>query len=335
MSRPEEVAPPEVFYDATEAGKYLHSTRMIDVQSQMAERAVEMLCLPEGRPCMILDIGCGTGLSGETLEEDGHQWVGIDISRDMLDVAQEREVEGDLVHQDMGLGMPFREGVFDGAISISAIQWLCYSDRNGYDPRKRLLVFFQSLYKSLRRGGRAALQFYPQARCRSPVLPHPATLLTAAAAHSPAYLTAALRSSTSAPPLSPQDAQQLQLITASAMRGGFGGGLVVDFPHSTKAKKYFLVLLAGPPDPDFNMPVGQGEDGQSVAGGSSAPARRGAIREETRQRPKKRAKKGQGKIQKKGKEWVMQKKEAQRRAGKEVRLDSKYSARRRTGQMKF
>ena len=186
MSRPEEVAPPEVFYDATEAGKYLHSTRMIDVQSQMAERAVEMLCLPEDRSCMILDVGCGTGLSGETLEEDGHQWVGIDISRDMLSVAQEREVEGDLVHQDMGLGMPFRECVFDGAISISAIQLLCYSDRNGYDPRKRLLVFFQSLYKSLRRGGRAALQFYPQAR-RRPA----AALLTTAAAHTSTYLTTA------------------------------------------------------------------------------------------------------------------------------------------------
>ena len=62
---------------------------------------------------------------------------------------------------------------------------------------------------------------------------------------------------------------------------------------------------------------------------------RGAIREETRQRPKKRARKGAGKIEKKGKAWVMQKKEAQRRQGKEVRLDSKYSARRRTGQMKF
>ena len=119
------------------------------------------------------------------------------------------------------------------------------------------------------------------------------------------------------------------------MRGGFGGGLVVDFPHSTKAKKYFLVLLAGPPDPEFAMPNALGEDGQSVAGGSSALARHGAIREETRQRPKKRAKNGAGKIQKKGKEWVMQKKEAQRRQGKEVRLDSKYSARRRTGQMKF
>ena len=54
------------------------------------------------------------------------------------------------------------------------------------------------------------------------------------------------------------------------MRGGFGGGLVVDYPHSTKAKKYFLVLLAGPPDPEFAMPSALGEDGQSVAGGSSA-----------------------------------------------------------------
>lgn len=292
MSRPEEQAPPEVFYDATEAGKYLHSSRMIEVQSQMAIRAVEMLCLPED-PCMILDIGCGTGLSGETLEEDGHQWVGVDISRDMLGVAQQREVEGDLVHQDMGLGMPFREGVFDGAISISAIQWLCYSDRNGYDPRKRLLAFFQSLYKCLRRGGRAALQFYPQ------------------------------------------DAEQLQLITASAMRGGFGGGLVVDFPHSTKAKKYFLVLLAGPPDPDFSMPNALGEDGQSVAGGGPSDARRGGARNEGRQRPAKRGKAGKTIKKGKGREWVMQKKESQRRQGKEVRHDSKYTARRRTGQMKF
>ena len=194
MSRPEEQAPPEVFYDATEASKYLHSSRMIDVQTQMAERAIEMLCLPEDLPCMVLDIGCGTGLSGEVLDEGGHTWVGMDISRDMLNVAQEREVEGDLVHQDMGNGLPFREGVFDGAISISAIQWLCYSNDDS-NPRLRLHRFFPSLYRCLRRGGRAVLQFYPQ------------------------------------------NAEQLQLITASAMRAGFGGGLVIDYPHSSKAKK--------------------------------------------------------------------------------------------------
>ena len=151
MSRPEEQAPPDLFYNESEAAKYLQSSRMIQVQAQMAERSLEMLCLPgssyicthsppyvtlpfspdfsirfdipdDGTPCNVLDIGCGTGLSGETLEELGHKWVGIDISRDMLRVAKRREVEGDLLEGDMGHGLPFRQGVFDGAISISAVQ---------------------------------------------------------------------------------------------------------------------------------------------------------------------------------------------------------------------
>jgi 18S rRNA (guanine1575-N7)-methyltransferase len=91
--RPEDTAPPDVFYNESEASKYLHSSRMIDIQTQMSERALEMLCLPEDEPCMILDVGCGTGLSGEVLEENGHSWVGVDISRDMLTVAQQREVQ--------------------------------------------------------------------------------------------------------------------------------------------------------------------------------------------------------------------------------------------------
>ena len=37
------------------------------------------------------------------------------------------------------------------------------------------------------------------------------------------------------------------MITAQAMKAGFGGGLVVDYPNSTKAKKYFLVLMTGAP----------------------------------------------------------------------------------------
>ena len=39
----------------------------------------------------------------------------------------------------------------------------------------------------------------------------------------------------------PEGARQATLLTDAAMRAGFSGGLVVDFPHSTRAKKYFLV----------------------------------------------------------------------------------------------
>ena len=43
----------------------------------------------------------------------------------------------------------------------------------------------------------------------------------------------------------PENAKQIEMITAQSMRAGFTGGLVVDFPNSTKAKKYFLVLMTG------------------------------------------------------------------------------------------
>ena len=51
---------------------------------QMSERAVELLLLPEDEPCFLLDIGCGSGLSGSVLEDQGHFWVGMDISTAML-----------------------------------------------------------------------------------------------------------------------------------------------------------------------------------------------------------------------------------------------------------
>ena len=35
---------------------------------------------------------------------------------------------------DIGQGLPFRTGMFDGAISISAVQWLCYSNSKGENP---------------------------------------------------------------------------------------------------------------------------------------------------------------------------------------------------------
>jgi len=50
----------------------------------MTYRALELLALPPDEPALLLDIGCGSGLSGEILDEEGYMWAGVDISPSML-----------------------------------------------------------------------------------------------------------------------------------------------------------------------------------------------------------------------------------------------------------
>lgn len=161
MSRPEQIAPPEIFYNNIESKKYTQSSRVQHIQAKMTLRALDLLNLEKGKTHYLLDVGCGSGLSGEILTEEGHMWVGMDISADMLATALDREIEGDLFLADMGCGVPFRPGTFDAAISISAIQWLCNADTNTNEPKFRLARFFNTLYSALRKGGKFVGQFYP------------------------------------------------------------------------------------------------------------------------------------------------------------------------------
>ncbi|KAG2482779.1 hypothetical protein HYH03_018318 [Edaphochlamys debaryana] len=278
--RPEHMAPPDIFYNEDEARKYTTNSRMIAIQASLTERALELLALPQdGMPRMLLDLGCGSGLSGEALSEAGHMWVGLDISASMLDVAKEREVDGDLVLSDLGHGLPLRAGAFDGAISISAVQWLCNADRTGHDPRKRMKRFFETLYASLRRGARAVLQIYPE------------------------------------------NPQQAEMLVAAAMKVGFSGGLVVDFPHSTRAKKYFLVLMVGT---GGAVPAAKGLDGEEPEDEEEAMQVKMAGRERAGKR-----RKGAGGAAGKGKGWVLKKKEQMRKKGYDIAPDTKYTGRKR------
>ncbi|CAK9821675.1 Probable 18S rRNA (guanine-N(7))-methyltransferase [Anthophora retusa] len=270
--RPEHLAPPEVFYNESEARKYTQNSRMIDIQEQMCRRAIELLLLPEDRIFLLLDVGCGSGLSGSVIEEYGHMWTGIDISSAMLDIALEREVDGDLILGDMGQGMPFRAGTFDGAISISALQWLCNADKTSHNPSKRLYKFFSTLFSCLSRSARAVFQFYPE------------------------------------------NGEQIELVTTQATKAGFYGGVVVDFPNSTKAKKYFLVLMTGGPSV---LPQGLSvNEAETVIPYASR---------------REQARKGRGKLLKNSREWIIEKKERRRKQGKKVREDSRYTGRRRCG----
>lgn len=60
------------------------STRIQQVQADMTYRALELLSMPPGQPAFLLDIGCGSGLSGEILDDEGYIWAGVDIAPSML-----------------------------------------------------------------------------------------------------------------------------------------------------------------------------------------------------------------------------------------------------------
>jgi len=196
-------------------------------------------------------------------------------------VALEREVEGDLFLQDIGQGFGFRPGSFDGAISISVLQWLLNAETSHptSSPPHRLTRFFTTLYAALKNPSRAVLQFYPNTD------------------------------------------DQITLITSIAQKAGFGGGVVVDYPNSKKARKVFLCLFVGSGGTQQQLP--QGLDGEEEVDEDQVKFERRRERMRKRDRTDRRK-------NVKTKDWILKKKELYRQRGKEdVPTDSKFTGRKR------
>ncbi|KAF4732493.1 Williams Beuren syndrome chromosome region 22 protein, partial [Perkinsus olseni] len=117
----------------------------------------------------------------------------------------------------------------------------------------------------------------------------------------------------------PESGEQVEMITSAAMRSGFGGGLVVDFPHSSKAKKHFLVLYAG-----FNGAVPQGLTG--TAGGDALAEGGSAVRNAGRMNAKRGLRRRdqihEGRAAVKSRSWIQEKKDRYRSQGRDVKHDS-------------
>lgn len=144
----------------------------------------------------------------------------------------------------------------------------------------------------------------------------------------------------------PQDDDQIKMIMSAATRSGFGGGLVVDYPNSKKAKKFYLVIWSGG---IMSRPSGMEEFGDQVmneeqdlpqglvaehenGGEGSSRVQFQGKRERNQQQSskKKKVKKDQFGLEKGSKEWVRRKKDLYRKRGKEdVPSDSKFSGRKR------
>lgn len=66
----------------------------------------------------ILDVGCGTGLTVAGLAEAGYtRLYGIDLSRDMVEVARSRGVYTNLAVADVNQPLDYEDGYFGGVIS--------------------------------------------------------------------------------------------------------------------------------------------------------------------------------------------------------------------------
>jgi len=73
----------------------------------------------EDRSAQILDVGCGTGLSGQALVDAGFDQIdGIDLSPDMLEQARAKGAYGNLFEADLTAGLNFADDTYDAAISV-------------------------------------------------------------------------------------------------------------------------------------------------------------------------------------------------------------------------
>lgn len=69
----------------------------------------------------MLDVGCGSGMFLQLARQRGARVFGLDASRGLLDVAQERVAEADLRMGDLE-SLPFEERAFDGVTAFNAVQ---------------------------------------------------------------------------------------------------------------------------------------------------------------------------------------------------------------------
>lgn len=161
MPRPEKYGSAIEYYTEDEIYKYTRNTHIRKIQQKMTIKCLEYLELKNGN---ILDIGCGSGFSMDSIinycteNEIDYKLIGIDINKNMLKVCQ-NIIKETLICCDIAKDLPFFPGSFDYIISISCINWLLYPT-NKEKVVDRLKSFFSFLFPILKKDGTAIFQFY-------------------------------------------------------------------------------------------------------------------------------------------------------------------------------
>jgi SAM-dependent methyltransferase len=127
-------------YDAAEVSRLTGETESYDnafFPNVIRKRELEIIydILISKKPKFILDYGCGGGWLSKLLHKWGFNFVGIDISKNMVRNAKLLCHEVDFIVCD-AMRLPFRDGIFDFTIGISILHHLEF--KRSTDELKRI-----------------------------------------------------------------------------------------------------------------------------------------------------------------------------------------------------
>lgn len=127
----------DLYGEAAELFDLLYSRRpSSDLKEESARSNVE-----EGSD--VLDLACGTGIVAESMDDD-YTVTGADVSREMLEVARDKNLDADFVQADM-TDLPFHEE-FDAVLMYG-------QPFSHVTDESRVRKAADSIYNSLREGG--------------------------------------------------------------------------------------------------------------------------------------------------------------------------------------
>ena len=115
---------------------------------------------------LILDMGCGTGFSSELLVSQGFRVVAIDVLVDMIYKAREKR-ETHVEYESINLiladinNLPFRESIFELALSVSAYNFIIHGLKHIEEKKNRLHHTIRMIFDILKPHGRFVIEFYP------------------------------------------------------------------------------------------------------------------------------------------------------------------------------
>ena len=93
------------------------------IQDVVLQKICSVITLKENDRKNILDVGCGTGNVGKFLNIANHNFIQIDLSREMCILAKEKNNKLSVnCNMDM---MPFYANFFDVIIASMVLQWSC------------------------------------------------------------------------------------------------------------------------------------------------------------------------------------------------------------------